>query len=88
MVNIPKVCFHAASMRLSISTVLLGGYLKLFDLDRQQSKTLTDIFVQVYRDPVTFPLFCLNHPAAHAWESLFRQFVLGNVSHRVERHSG
>ena len=52
---------------------------KLFDLNRQQTKTLPDILVEVHRDSVTFPLSCLNHSAAGAGERLFRTLALGDV---------
>ena len=54
--------------------------LELVDRNRQQSKTLTNVFVKVFRDPVTFPFFCLDHSAVHAGKGLFRPLALGDVT--------
>jgi len=38
-----------------------------------------DVFVKVFRDPVTFPAFGLNHSVVHAGKGFFRPLALCNI---------
>ena len=54
--------------------------LELFDRNRKQRKTLPNVFVKVFRDPVTFPFLCLNYSAVHAGKGFFSPLALGDVT--------
>ena len=56
-------------------------FLKLFELQRQQSQALTNVFVKVACDPVTLLLFCFNHPVANAGKRIFR--LLAHFGHKA-----
>ena len=81
----PPYCVHAGERFNSLIGEVI---LELFDRNCQQRKTLTDIFVKVLRDPVTFPFFCLNHSAVHAGKRIFRQPALRNIQRHAEHSLG